>query len=186
VCKWFICVAMIFGDLWNVTLVKSLNQHLGTNLLNYFFIVIFKKINNTSVYNFNVCCQGETRRPLVVQPHLCIERKRGDNSTTNRVLKIYWPCIEYTRFPRDHFKPMIFLEVCKKKDIENYRSVWRHSIFITYVSLSFVLITRIQKKYSDYDNVSTVTSFIEINVYFTWWKAGFAFTWKSQYVLMTF
>jgi hypothetical protein len=38
----------------------------------------------------------------------------GDNSTTNRVLKIYWPCIEYPRFPRDHFKPMIFLEVCKK------------------------------------------------------------------------
>ena len=52
-----------------------------------------------SVYNFNVCCQGETRRRLVVQHHLCFERKREDNSTTNRVLKI---------------KPMIFLEACKK------------------------------------------------------------------------
>jgi len=30
----------------------------------------------------------------LVQHHLCFERKRGDNSTTNRVLKIYWPCIE--------------------------------------------------------------------------------------------
>jgi len=28
------CVAItIFGDLWNVTLVKSLNQHLWTNIL---------------------------------------------------------------------------------------------------------------------------------------------------------
>jgi hypothetical protein len=52
-------------------------------------IVIFKK-KNTSVYNFNVCCQGETRRRLVVQYHLCFERKRGEHSTTNRVLKIYW------------------------------------------------------------------------------------------------
>ena len=42
-----------------------------------------------SVYNFNVCCLGETRWRLVVQRHLCFERKRGDNSTTNRVLKIY-------------------------------------------------------------------------------------------------
>ena len=104
-CKLFICVAIaIFGELWNVTLVKSLNQHLGTTLnieyspdgkkkkkltpVNYFFIVIFKKIN-TFVYIFNVCCQGETRRCLVVQRHLCFERKRGDNATTNRVLKIY-------------------------------------------------------------------------------------------------
>ena len=84
------CVAItIFGDLWNVTLVKSLNQHLGTNLLNYFVIVIFKKHINTSVYNFNVCCQGETRLRLIAQRHLCFERKREDNSTTNRVLKIY-------------------------------------------------------------------------------------------------
>ena len=78
-----------YGDLWNVTLVKSLNQHLGTNLLNFLFIVIFRRKKNTSVYNFNVCCQGEKRRHLVVQRHLYFERKRGDNSTTNRVLKIY-------------------------------------------------------------------------------------------------
>ena len=44
---------------------------------------------NTSVYNFNVCCQGEKRRHLVVQRHLYFERKRGDNSTTSCVLKIY-------------------------------------------------------------------------------------------------
>jgi hypothetical protein len=116
VCKLFICVAItIFGELWNVTLVKSFNQHLGTNLLwSINFLLQYLKKNNTFVYIFNVCCQGETRRCLVVQRHLCFERTRGDNSTTNRVLKIYWPCIEYTRFPRDHFKPMISLEVCKK------------------------------------------------------------------------
>ena len=58
------------------------------------------------------CCQVEMRRCLVVQRHLCFQRKRGDNSTTNRALKIYRSCIEYTRLPRDHFRPMIFLEVC--------------------------------------------------------------------------
>jgi hypothetical protein len=39
--------------------------------------------------NFNVCCQGETCRCLVVQRHRCFEKKRGDNSTTNRVLNIH-------------------------------------------------------------------------------------------------
>jgi hypothetical protein len=43
--------------------------------------------------------------------HLCF--RRGDNSTTNRVLKT-------TRFPRFHFKPMTFLEICKKWDIYKY------------------------------------------------------------------
>jgi hypothetical protein len=36
-----------------------------------------------------------------------LKEKRGNISTTNRVLKNYWPCIEYTRFPRDHFKPIV-------------------------------------------------------------------------------
>jgi hypothetical protein len=71
-------------------------------------IVIFKNIN-TFVYNFNVCCQGETRRRLVVQRHLCFEWKMADKSTTKSVLKIYWPCIEYTRLPHDHFNPIISL-----------------------------------------------------------------------------
>ena len=39
-----------------------------------------------------------------------LKEKRGDNSTTNSVLKIYWWCIEYTQSPRDHFKTMIFLD----------------------------------------------------------------------------
>jgi hypothetical protein len=56
------------------------------------------------LYNFNVCCQGEMRRCLVVQRHLCFQRKRGDSSTTNRALKLYRSCIEYTQLPRDHFR----------------------------------------------------------------------------------
>ena len=80
VCKWFICVAItIFGDLWNVTLVKSLNQHLETNLLgsiNCLLYIVYWKKKGRYLY--------------------------------------YRPCIEYTRFPRDHFKPIKFLEVCKK------------------------------------------------------------------------
>jgi hypothetical protein len=63
------------------------------------------------------CCQVEMRWCLVVQRHLCFQRKRGYNSTTNRALKIYRSCIEYTRLPRDHFRPMIFLEVCQKQDM---------------------------------------------------------------------
>jgi hypothetical protein len=91
----------------------------ATNLLGsiIFFIVIFNRQINTFVYNFNDCCQSETRRGLLVQSHFCFERKRGYNSTANHVLKIYWQCIEYTRFPRDHFKPMIYLVVWKKSDI---------------------------------------------------------------------
>ena len=42
VCKWSKCVAItIFGDLFNVTSIKSLNQHLGKNL--HWSIVISKK-----------------------------------------------------------------------------------------------------------------------------------------------
>ena len=51
------------------------------------------------------------RRRIVVQCRHCFEGKGGDNSTTNHVLRIYLQC---TQFPRDHSKPMIFLEVCKK------------------------------------------------------------------------
>ena len=44
-------------------------------------------IQKNIVYKFIVCCLGETLWRLVVQCYLCFERKRGDNSTTNRVLK---------------------------------------------------------------------------------------------------
>jgi hypothetical protein len=77
------------------------------------------KTNTYFVYNFIVCCLGKTLQHLLVPRHLCFERKKGDHSITNRVLKIpdaYQPCIEYTRFPRVHFKPMVFLKVFKKKD----------------------------------------------------------------------
>ena len=40
----------------------------------FFYCNILTKINKY-VYNFNVCCQGEMRRRLVVQRHLCFERK---------------------------------------------------------------------------------------------------------------
>ena len=44
VCKWSKCVTItIFGDLFNVTSIKSLNQHLGKNL--HWSIVISKKKN---------------------------------------------------------------------------------------------------------------------------------------------
>ena len=72
---------IIFADLWNVTLVKSLNQRLGANL--HWSIVIFKK----KLLTINVW-EKQTPRPLVVERHLCLERKRGDNYSTNRVLKI--------------------------------------------------------------------------------------------------
>jgi hypothetical protein len=44
-----------------------------------------------------------------------MQTKRGDNSTTNRVLKSTDRVLNmYTRFLRTYFKLMIFLEVCKK------------------------------------------------------------------------
>ena len=52
-----------------------IGQVIEPTFVNYFFIVIFNKKINTFVYNFNVCCQGETRRCLVAQRHPCFERK---------------------------------------------------------------------------------------------------------------
>jgi hypothetical protein len=41
------------------------------------------------VYNFIICCLGEALQRVVAQRHLCFEfKKKGDNSTINRVLKI--------------------------------------------------------------------------------------------------
>ena len=42
----------IFGDLWNVTLVKSLSQHLGTNL--HWSIVILKILRRLFIISSSV------------------------------------------------------------------------------------------------------------------------------------
>jgi hypothetical protein len=72
---------IIFGDLWKVTLVKSLNQRLGANL-HWSIVIYFFKIPTINVWG------KQTPRPLVVERHLRLERKWGDNHSTNRVLKI--------------------------------------------------------------------------------------------------
>jgi hypothetical protein len=43
----------------------------------------------TQLFVYCNILQGEMRRRLVVQRHLCFETEMGDNSTTNRVLEIY-------------------------------------------------------------------------------------------------
>jgi hypothetical protein len=98
-----------YSNIW--WLVKcSIGQVIGPTFGDMLTLVNCNiKKNKTFVYNFIVCCLGETVRCHAVQRHFCW-KKRGNNSTTNRVLKIYWPCIEYSRFLRVHFKPMIFLE----------------------------------------------------------------------------
>ena len=57
--------------------------------------------------------------------HLWFERKRGDSSTTNRVLKTTDSVLNI-QFPRVHFKPMIFPEACKKQDINIYIYIVSH------------------------------------------------------------
>jgi len=51
--------------------------------MRYLDVIASKPINMQFL-----CCRGEILWRLVVQHHLCFERKREDNSTTNRVLKI--------------------------------------------------------------------------------------------------
>ena len=94
-CKWFICVDItIFGDLWNVTFVKSLNEHLGTNL--HWSIVIFKKIlfiNSLSVV-------WAKRFGVSLFNVIFVLKEKGEITLLLTCINFYWPRIEYTRFPR--------------------------------------------------------------------------------------
>ena len=75
--------------------------------------------------------------------HLGFENKRGDNSTTNRVIKSTDRVLDmYARFLRVYFKPMIFLEVCKKYDIcrhSDYAIIKRVMVCLTPLSSIFHL-----------------------------------------------